>query len=134
MVYAGKEPLWGRLLLRVWHQPEAFSRGLGSRLLRDIKKGIARQRFDGSDPLVAMIAAGGAVMAAVAIQVTLSSVSDGSQAFEQSGFRAENLDQRVVAALLKGLGVAARTANAIATRPLPAFAWAPDFAADRKAV
>jgi len=126
IAYAGNEPLWGRLLLREWHHPEALSRGLGARLLRDIGKGIARNRFDVSDPLITMIVAGGTVMAAVAAQVTLS--SHGSKLFEQSGFSAQNLDQRAAAALLEGLGVTARAANAIAKRPLPAFEWAPVFA------
>lgn len=127
IVYAGNDPLWGRLLLREWHQPEAFSRGLGARLLRDIGKGIASNRFDVSDPLIAMIAAGGTVMGAVAVQVTLG--GDGKKLFEQMGFSAQNLDQRAAAALLQGLGVTARTANAIAKRPLPALEWTPAFAA-----
>jgi AcrR family transcriptional regulator len=126
IAYAGREPLWGRLLLREWHRPEGFSRGLGARLLRDIGRGIAGKRLSVGDPLIAMIVAGGTVMAAVAVQVTLS--SDGSELFEQSGFSAENLDQRAAAALLEGLGVTARAAKAIAKRPLPPLEWAPVFA------
>lgn len=131
IAYAGREPLWGRLLLREWHRPEAFSRGLGARLLRDIGRGIARKRFDVGDALIAMIVAGGTVMAAVAVEVTLS--TDGSRLFEQSGFSAEDLDQRTAAALLEGLGVTARTAKAIVKRPLPPLEWAPGFAGPAEA-
>lgn len=126
IAYAEKEPLWGRLLLREWYRPEAFSGGLGSRLLRDIGRGIARKRFDIADPLIAMIVAGGTAMAAVAMQASLH--GDGSKLLEQSGLSAQNLDQRAAAALLQGLGLSAREASAIAKRPLPALEWAPAFA------
>lgn len=124
--HAEREPLWGRFLLREWYRPEAFPRGLGARLLRDIGKGIARKRFDITDPLMTMIVAGGTVMGTIASQ--LGAAGEGSKLLDQFGMSAQNLDQRSAAALLQGLGLPAREAKAIAKRPLPALEWAPMFA------
>jgi AcrR family transcriptional regulator len=125
IAYAGKEPLWGLLLLREWYRPEAFSRGLGPRLLRDIGRGIARKRFDVSDPLMTMLVASGTVVAAVATQASLR--GDGSRLLDHFGLSAQNLDQRAAAALLQGLGLTEREAIAITKRALPALEWSPVF-------
>jgi AcrR family transcriptional regulator len=126
IAHAQREPLWGRFLMREWHRPEAVSRGLGARLLRDIGKGVARKRFDVTDPLMTMIVAGGTVMGAIAAQLGVA--GQGSTLLDRFGVSVENLDQRAAAALLQGLGLTAREAKAIAKRPLPALKWAPVFA------
>jgi AcrR family transcriptional regulator len=123
--YAAREPLWARLLLREWYRPEAFARGLGARLLRDIGKGIQSQRFNVRDLLITTVVAGGTVMAAVAVQA--SSSGEGAKLLEHLGLSAQNLDQRAAAALLEGLGLSPREANLIAKRALPPFEWAPAF-------
>ena len=48
--------------------PEAFERGLGVRLLRDIGKGVARKRFRVTDPLMATVVAGGTVIGTLAVR------------------------------------------------------------------
>jgi AcrR family transcriptional regulator len=126
IAHAQREPLWGHFLLREWHRPEAVSRGLGARLLRDIAKGIARKRFDVTDPVMTMIVAGGTVVGTIAAQ--LGAAGEGSTLLDQFGVSVENLDRRAAAALLQGLGLTAREAKVIARRPLPALAWVPVFA------
>jgi len=121
IAHAKREPLWGRFLLREWHRPEAFSRGLGARLLRDIGKGVARKRFDVTDPLMTMIVAGGTVMGSIAVQIGVA--DQGGALGERFGVSFENLDQRAATAVLQGLGLAAREAKTIAKRRLPALEW-----------
>lgn len=125
VAHAYREPLWARFLLREWYRPEALSRGLGVRLLRDIRTGIVRKRFDVTDPLMTMIVVGGTVMGAIAAQLGAASVD--ATFIDQLGMSAQHLDQRAAAAVLQGLGLTAQEAKAIAKRPLPAFEWAPVF-------
>ncbi|MBC7174506.1 MAG: TetR/AcrR family transcriptional regulator [Polyangiaceae bacterium] len=124
--HARREPLWGRFLLREWYRPEAFPRGLGARLLHDIGKGIARKRFEVTDPLMTTLVAGGTVIGALAAQLG-SAGEGGAKLLDQFGMTTENLDQRAAAALLQGFGLPALEAKAIAKRPLPTLEWAPVF-------
>jgi AcrR family transcriptional regulator len=123
IAHAKREPLWGRFLLREWYRPEALSRGLGARLLRDIQQGIARKRFVVTDVLMSGLVAGAAVIGAIA---ALLGSGEGTTLLEPP-VSVDDLDRRAAAALLHGLGLTAKEARAIAERPLPAFAWVPRF-------
>ena len=126
ILLAAKQPLWGYLLLREWHRPEAFMIGLGPRLLRDITAGIAAKRFSVDDPLMALVMAGGTLVAAIALQLALRGV--GAELVDKFGLSAVDLDRRTIATLLQGLGMTAAEAHAIAAKPLLALDWAPSFA------
>jgi AcrR family transcriptional regulator len=116
---ARKEPLWGRFLLREGYRPEALTRGLGARLLRDVQSGIAQKRFKVTDPLMAVIVAGGTVMGSVAAGLMIE--RGRAAAFEQLGLGTEKIPERAAAVLLQGLGLSAREAAKIAHRALPPF-------------
>ncbi|WP_204279274.1 hypothetical protein, partial [Enterobacter asburiae] len=45
LLRAQREPAWGRLLMREGVSTRALTRGLGLRLLRDSKRGLAAKRF-----------------------------------------------------------------------------------------
>lgn len=127
LALAAKNPLWGRLLLREWYRPESFTLGMGPRLLRDIVAGIATQRFVVSDPLMALVMAGGTIVAAVALQSALR--GPGAELVGKFGLSGADVERRAVVTLLRGLGMSAADADAIADKPLPAFDWKPSFAA-----
>jgi AcrR family transcriptional regulator len=121
---ARREPLWGRFLVREGQRAHALSRGLGARLLRDIKRGITQKRFHVTDPLMAFIGAAGIVMGAILTEVEYG----GAALPKELGGSTQNLGARAAAALLQGLGVSADEAQAIAKRPLPALEWPATFA------
>jgi len=103
---ARREPVWGQFLVREGLSPQAASRGLGKRLSRDIAIGLERGRFKTGDPVMAFVATGGAVLAAVSAQL--------------HALRAQvNLGQRVAVVALQILGLSASQAERIANRPLP---------------
>lgn len=122
---AEREPLWGQLLLREWYRPQAFSLGLGGRLLRDIVAGLARKRFTVLDPLMGLAMAGGTIVAAVGLQLALR--GEGAQLIQQAGLSASALDERTAMTVLQGLGLPAAEARKIASRALPALDWKPTF-------
>lgn len=105
LLRAKREPVWGQFLVREGLSPEAASRGLGSRLRRDITRGIERGRFKPADPVMAFVATGGTVLAALSAQL---------HALE----REENLGPRVAAVALQLLGLSAAQAARIANRPM----------------
>lgn len=115
---ARAEPLWGQFLLREGYREEALTRGLAARLLRDILKGTEAKRFSVSDPLMAVLAAGGLVLGCIALQ---GAAAGGKTLLSQRGSLSKNLDQRAAATLLRGLGLSEAEAHAIASRPLPAL-------------
>jgi AcrR family transcriptional regulator len=103
---ARREPLWSQLLVREGLSAQAENRGLGKRLRRDIALGIDRGRFKTSDPVMAFVATGGAVLAALSAQLhTLKAQAD--------------LGQRIAAVALQILGLTASQAERIANKPLP---------------
>ncbi|MBA4285088.1 MAG: TetR family transcriptional regulator [Xanthomonadaceae bacterium] len=114
---ARREPLWGRFLVREGLSARVLARGLGVRLLRDIRNGIAKGRFKIPDPLMSFIAAGASVIGAVAVQVE----SDGDQQalLRQLGVDPESTPSRAATVLLHGLGLTFEEARLIAEKPLP---------------
>jgi len=122
---ATREPLWGQLLLREWYRPETFPSGLGPRLLRDIIAGVAGKRFKVADPLVALVLAGGTVVAAVGLQLAVGGL--GSKLVDQAGLSGVDIDRRVASTLLQALGIKQAEAETIAGRALPILHWTPNF-------
>ncbi|HVN45674.1 MAG TPA: TetR/AcrR family transcriptional regulator [Steroidobacteraceae bacterium] len=118
------EPVWGRFLMREGLSPRAMDRGLGRRLLRDMKRGIAARRFTIVDPLMSFVAVGGIVLVAIAVQLQFGSPqARQAAAAEALGFDSDNIPERAAAAALQTLGLGRREAERIAYRPLPSGDW-----------
>ncbi|SAK57993.1 TetR/AcrR family transcriptional regulator [Caballeronia ptereochthonis] len=117
---AGRDPVWGRFLIREGFSARAMSRGLGQRLLRDIGNGIAAKRFVVADPFIGFLAVGGTVLCVIAAE--LNFVAPGASAagvLKELGFSGERLPERTAAMLLQTLGLKRPEAEKIAARPLP---------------
>ena len=115
-----RESLWGRFLIREGFSARILNWGLGPRLLRDIQRGIAAQRFILADPHIGFLAIGGTVLAAIAAE--LHFVGPGASAagvLEDLGFSGEHFAERTAAGLLQVLGLQRAEAEDIATRALP---------------
>lgn len=120
LMRAHREPLWGQFLVREGFSSRMLDRGLGTRLLRDVQRGIAAKRFAVADPFVAFLSVGGTVLAAVTAE--LGFVAPGAPnaaALKAMSFSGEHLAERVAAALLQTLGLKRAEAEKVATRPLP---------------
>jgi AcrR family transcriptional regulator len=113
---AHAEPLWGRFFLREGFNPSAMTRGLGARLLRDVRRGVGAKRFDTPDVLMAVMLTGGCVMATVAAQGAMP--GRGGLA-KELGIGAKDLSNRAAAAILEALGLTRAEAQKLAARPLP---------------
>lgn len=126
LLRARREPLWGQFLLREGYSPNAISRGLGRRLLRDIGSGVAAKRLQAPDLLMSFIAAGGIVLAAIAAD-QLAADSKGPAATLLSGLGVDTNDipERTAAMVLVTLGLKPEVAAAIARKPLPVTEPAP---------
>lgn len=117
---AEREPLWGRLLIREGLSGSGPTRGLGMRLLRDVRQGVSAGRFKVADPIVSYLAVGGAVMAAVAAVLELAKAGPAEQrAAETVGLSASDLAERIAAVVLRMLGLSQAQSEQIARRPLP---------------
>lgn len=114
---ARREPLWGRFLVREGLSARVLSRGLGVRLLQDIRRGIAKGRFKLPDPLMSFVAVGAGVIGAIALQI--ESDREPRAVLQQLGLDPETTPGRAAAVLLHGLGLDFDEARAIAQRPLP---------------
>ena len=116
---ARNDRTWARFLLREGFSAGMLTRGLGVRLLRDIRSGIDAGRFACDDELIALLAIAGTTLAAIATEVQY----DGGAALEpvmrrRVGLPSPELPARVAAAVLRFLGVPAAEARRIARRPL----------------
>jgi AcrR family transcriptional regulator len=117
---ATADEAWGWFLVRTaLARTGGLRRGLGHRLARDVGIGIKARRFERKDPLAAMLAAGGAVLAIIAARL--------------HGEIGTDAPERAAAVVLRLLGLPAREAGQIANRPLPPIAVPDGFAADRPA-
>jgi AcrR family transcriptional regulator len=119
---ARSDRTWARFLLREGLSVGMLTRGLGTRLLRDIRAGMDAGRFAGDDELVALLAIAGTALAAIATEVQYH----GGAALEPAmrnrvGLPSPELPERVAAAVLRFLGVPAVEARRIARRPLAAL-------------
>lgn len=115
---ARREPLWGRFLVREGFSARVLSRGLGIRLMRDIQRGIAKQRFTAPDPLMSFIAIGAGVLGAVSAELQLE--TEQAATLKALGLNAQNLPERAATVLLNQLGLSFEQAQRIAGLPLPA--------------
>jgi AcrR family transcriptional regulator len=118
---ARRDPVWGRFLIREGFSARVLSRGLGQRLLRDIRNGIAIKRFVVADPLIGFLSLGGAVLSIIAAE--LNFVAPGAPAadvLKELGFCGDHLPERTAATLLGTLGLKRAEAEKIAAGPLPA--------------
>ncbi len=91
--------------------------GLGTRLMRDLRRGIDAGRFTAPDLLLCFVMVGSAVLGAIAAKVQLTPGE--ATAIERLGISADGLPERTAAALLHTLGLPLSEARAIAKRPLP---------------
>lgn len=115
---AGREPVWGRFLVRQGLSGQILNRGLGPRLLRDIRQGIAAGRFAVADPLMTFVAVGGAVLTAIGTQLQMDDATVRAQVEADAGLG--SLGERTVAVIMRLLGLPPDQADAIARCPLPA--------------
>lgn len=109
MLRAQREPLWGQFLIREGFSARAIDRGLGRRLLRDIRKGIEAGRFSNLDDFMSLVATAGTVLAALAAELT-----DVGALFDK-----QELPERTAAAVLLLLGLDRDAANTLARKRLP---------------
>jgi hypothetical protein len=107
---ARREPLWAQFLVREGLAGDAWTRGLGSRLHRDIKAGIERGRFKLADPVMSFIATGGAVLAA---QRHATANADAATA------ALADMGERLALVALQILGLTASQAERVAYKQLP---------------
>jgi AcrR family transcriptional regulator len=122
VVRAAREPVWGQFLLREGLSSHAWTRGLGSRLRRDIALGVKRGRFKLSDPVMTFIATGGAILATVAAQVHSAQAQRdaGASAATTLALGKEDVGERIATLVLQMLGLSASQAERVARKPLPA--------------
>lgn len=115
-----REPVWGQFLVREGFSARSMDHGLGRRLLRDIRKGVAAKRLVVTDPLMSFAAVGGTTLAAISMALQIGS-SQGQQpdTFKELGPDLENLPERAAKFALEALGVGRAEAERVANRPLP---------------
>jgi AcrR family transcriptional regulator len=115
-----REPLWGQFLVREGFSAGSIDRGLGRRLLRDIKKGIAAKRLTVADPLMSFASVGGTILGAIALALQLgSSQRPQSATLKELGSDLEHLPERAAKVALEALGLGRAEAEKVAYRPLP---------------
>jgi AcrR family transcriptional regulator len=123
---ARENPDWARFLLRTGFSTQVFSHGLGHHVLRDLQAGTAGSRFQVDDLLMALIATGGTVMAAISVDLARREPGNAWQAeVGRLGLEDDNLPQRTSAAVLRALGLSGQEAKAISELPLPDVDFAP---------
>jgi AcrR family transcriptional regulator len=121
MMRALREPVWGQFLVREGFSARSVDNGLGRRLLRDIRKGIAAKRLNVSDPLLSFVAVGGTTLGAISVGLQLASAhAQQSSILKELGSNLESLPERTAATALEALGLGRAEAQKIANRPLPA--------------
>jgi AcrR family transcriptional regulator len=120
MMRALREPVWGQFLVREGFSAQSVDDGLGRRLLRDIRKGIAAKRLNVADPLMSFVSVGGTTLGAISIGLQLGSPpGQQSATLKELGSDLEHLPERVAKRALEALGLGRAEAERIAYRPLP---------------
>ncbi|MGA4275663.1 TetR/AcrR family transcriptional regulator [Ralstonia nicotianae] len=119
LLRAQREPVWGRLLMREGVSTRALTRGLGLRLLRDSKRGLAAQRFVVADPLTSVLSVIGTVLAGVAAELHFATAVAAPGRSHQAAARVERLAERAAVFVLQALGIKRAEAERIAQLPLP---------------
>ena len=120
MMRALREPVWGQFLVREGFSAQSVDQGLGRRLLRDIRKGIAAKRLNVADPLMSFVSVGGTTLGAISIGLQLGSPPGQQSAIlKELGSDLEHLPERVAKMALESLGLGRAEAERVAYRPLP---------------
>jgi AcrR family transcriptional regulator len=116
-----REPVWGHFLVREGFSPRSVDQGLGARLMRDIRKGVASKRLHVHDFLLSFVSVGGTNLGAISVGLQLGS-AEGQQSaiFRELGANLEELPERTATRALEALGLSRAEAEKIAHRPLPA--------------
>lgn len=104
---AGRDPDWGWLLVRLDATHNLIVQALGPFAERDIERGVKTGRFRVANRKVAMLGAGGALMA------VMREVLEGRAPKDAGRLHAEGV--------LRLLGVAPEEAAEVARRPMPTF-------------
>lgn len=117
LLRARREPVWGQFIVREGFSTMGLERGLGRRLLRDIKTGVKAKRFPIDDILTMCMSVAGTVIALISAE--LESGSPRGAEMKRLGFRMDGLPERTAATVLRTLGLDQAEAEAIARRPLP---------------
>ena len=126
MMRALREPVWGQFLVREGFSARSVDNGLGRRLLRDIRNGIAAKRLSVPDPLLTFVSVGGTILGAISVGLQLaSSQQPQSSILKELGSNPEGLPERAATKVLEALGLGRAEAQKIANRPLPAPESAP---------
>jgi len=116
---ARREPTWGQFLIRECFSGRVLERGLGQRLLRDIRKGVASKRFLTKDPLVAFFSIAGTVMACISADLEFGAEGSHSAQAKALGFDVQDIAERTAAVSLRLLGLEQKEADVVARRALP---------------
>jgi len=115
-----REPLWGQFLIREGFSARSMDHGLGRRLLRDIRKGVAAKRLSVPHPLMSFACVGGTTIGAISLALQLRSPQGQQPAtFKELGANLEHLPERVAKMALEALGVGRAEAEKLAYKPLP---------------
>ena len=120
LMRARREPVWGQLLIREGFSARILNWGLGPRLLRDTKRGIAARRFVVADPFLCLISATGIILAGIAAELHFAT-SDAAATRGQTepNWGGEKFAERTAAVILQALGLKREEAEKIAGLPLP---------------
>lgn len=112
---AAQDVLWGKFLVRESITPDALTRGLGQRLVRDVMMGLQQGRFASNDPISSFITLSGMMIAGImAQQMALDSHSPVHQLSSLVGATLDDLPQRIARNALVSLGLTANEADGIA--------------------
>jgi AcrR family transcriptional regulator len=115
-----REPVWGQFLVREGFSAQSVDSGLGRRLLRDIRKGIAAKRLNVADPLMSFVSVAGTTLGAISIGLQLGApLGQQSAVLKELGSDLERLPERVAKMALEALGLGRAEAERVAHRPLP---------------
>jgi AcrR family transcriptional regulator len=122
LLRARHDSLWGRLLLREGFNENAYTRGLGPFMVRDIRRGQLEGRFVIGDLLAALILTSGSVLAAIAADIQLAGPDSlTAKMVLAGGSSVDDLPERTAQMVLQALGVPKEEAIDIAHKVLPFF-------------
>lgn len=114
LLKATHDVLWGKFLVRESITPDALTRGLGQRLVRDVMTGLQQGRFASNDPISAFITMSGTMIAGImAQQMALDSNAPIHHLSSLVGGTLEALPQRIARNALVSLGLSADEADTI---------------------
>ncbi|QCP51636.1 TetR/AcrR family transcriptional regulator [Trinickia violacea] len=119
LLRACRDPVWGQLLIREGLSARALSTGLGQRLLRDMRRGIAQRRFTVADELLCAISAIGTVLAGLAAELHSSSSKRSRLSRKVLRPREERFVENIATVVLQAVGLKRMEAEKIARRPMP---------------